>query len=190
MGRRNKHVAAALALGLAVSALATPSFAQRSEGGGQRGGEAGMSANKREKALRLQRQGRENVAVHLGAPATRDAPNLHDGARRAGVILLRRNPQAHYRRLCPLPGGERAALFCNMKEWVREFGSVSTVSNPLTPTLSPNGERERTEFAARSRTVGAGRITPSAWSSPRVTRSACDYCCGVHSRARFCASAS
>jgi hypothetical protein len=50
MGRRNKHVAAALALGLAVSALATPSFAQRSEGGGQRG-EAGMSAA-REKALR------------------------------------------------------------------------------------------------------------------------------------------
>jgi hypothetical protein len=46
---RNKHVAAALALGLAVSALATPSFAQRSEG--PRGGEAGMSA-KREKALR------------------------------------------------------------------------------------------------------------------------------------------
>jgi hypothetical protein len=34
MGRRNKHVAAALALGLAVSALATPSFAQRSEGAG------------------------------------------------------------------------------------------------------------------------------------------------------------
>jgi hypothetical protein len=50
MGRRNKHVAAALALGLAVSALATPSFAQRSEGGGQRG-ESGMSAA-REKALR------------------------------------------------------------------------------------------------------------------------------------------
>jgi hypothetical protein len=50
MGRRNKHVAAALALGLAVSALATPSFAQRSEGGAQRG-EAGVSAA-REKALR------------------------------------------------------------------------------------------------------------------------------------------
>jgi hypothetical protein len=46
MGRRNKHVAAALALGLAVSALATPSFAQRSEGGA-----TGMSAA-REKALR------------------------------------------------------------------------------------------------------------------------------------------
>jgi hypothetical protein len=45
MGRRNKHVAAALALGLAVSALATPSFAQRSEGGSH------MSAA-REKALR------------------------------------------------------------------------------------------------------------------------------------------
>jgi hypothetical protein len=51
MGRRNKHVAAALALGLAVSALATPSFAQRSEGGAQRRGESGMSAA-REKALR------------------------------------------------------------------------------------------------------------------------------------------
>ena len=50
MGRRNKHMAAALALGLAVSALATPSFAQRGEGAGQRG-EAGMSAA-REKALR------------------------------------------------------------------------------------------------------------------------------------------
>ncbi len=50
MGRRNKHVAAALALGLAVSALATPSFAQRSEGAAQRG-ESGISAA-REKALR------------------------------------------------------------------------------------------------------------------------------------------
>jgi hypothetical protein len=34
-----RYVAAALALGLATSAMATPSFAQRSEGG-----EAGMSA--------------------------------------------------------------------------------------------------------------------------------------------------
>ncbi len=51
--------------------------------------------------------------------------------------------------LRPLPNGERAALFCNMKEWVRGFASNSTAGNPLTPTLSPNGERERTEFAAR-----------------------------------------
>ena len=36
-----------------------------------------------------------------------------------------------------------------MKEWVRGFGSISTAGNPLTPTLSPSGERERTEFAAR-----------------------------------------
>ena len=42
----NKHLAAALVLGLAVSVLATPSFAQRSDGG-----EAGMSSA-REKALR------------------------------------------------------------------------------------------------------------------------------------------
>jgi hypothetical protein len=46
MVRRTKHVAAAFALGLAVSAVASPSFAQRREGG-----EQGMSAA-REKALR------------------------------------------------------------------------------------------------------------------------------------------
>ena len=46
MIRRNKCGAAALALGLAISTLATPSFAQRSERG-----EAGMSSA-REKALR------------------------------------------------------------------------------------------------------------------------------------------
>ena len=46
MIRRNKYVAAALALGLAVSTVATPSFAQRSEQG-----EAGMSSA-REKAIR------------------------------------------------------------------------------------------------------------------------------------------
>jgi hypothetical protein len=46
MIRRNKYGAAALALGLAVSTLATPSFAQRSERG-----ETGMSSA-REKAMR------------------------------------------------------------------------------------------------------------------------------------------
>jgi len=46
-------------------------------------------------------------------------------------------------------GWERAALFCNIKEWVRGFASNSEAGMPLTPTLSPNGERERTEFAAR-----------------------------------------
>jgi uncharacterized membrane protein len=46
MVRRNTYVAAALAAGVAMSALATPSFAQRREGG-----EQGMSAA-REKALR------------------------------------------------------------------------------------------------------------------------------------------
>jgi hypothetical protein len=46
MIRRNTYGAAALALGLAVSTLATPSFAQRAEQG-----EAGMSSA-REKALR------------------------------------------------------------------------------------------------------------------------------------------
>jgi hypothetical protein len=33
---------------------------------------------------------------------------------------------------------------------VRAFAPNSTGGNPLTPTLSPTGERERTEFAARS----------------------------------------
>jgi hypothetical protein len=46
MIRRNTYGAAALALGLAVSTLTTPSFAQRSERG-----EAGMSSA-REKAMR------------------------------------------------------------------------------------------------------------------------------------------
>jgi hypothetical protein len=45
---------------------------------------------------------------------------------------------------------ERATLFWNIKEWVRAFGPDSTGGNPLTPTLFQNGERERTEFAARS----------------------------------------
>jgi hypothetical protein len=63
----------------------------------------------------------------------------------ASEVLLRYVPPAHYRRSCPLPDGERAALFCNMKEWVRGFGSIGLAGNPLTPTLSPTGERERTE---------------------------------------------
>jgi mono/diheme cytochrome c family protein len=45
---------------------------------------------------------------------------------------------------------ERATLFCNIKGWVRGFESISAAGNPLTPTLSPIGERERTEFAAHS----------------------------------------
>src|SRR5262249_18044556 len=56
-------------------------------------------------------------------------------------------PQACCRRLCPLPAGERAARVYNIKERVRGFGSITWAGNPLTPTLSPNGERERTEFA-------------------------------------------
>ncbi len=80
--------------------------------------------------------------------------------------------QARYRGLCPLPsrsriyptsadfkvpnsgkpefGWERAARFCKIKEWVRGFGSIILAGNPLTPTLSPNGEREHTESATRS----------------------------------------
>jgi len=45
-------------------------------------------------------------------------------------------------------GWERAARFCKIKEWVRGFGSIILAGNPLTPTLSPNGEREHTEPAA------------------------------------------
>src|SRR5262249_26155650 len=58
--------------------------------------------------------------------------------------------RTHDRRLCPLPVGERATLFCNIKEWVRGFASIRSAGNPLTPTLSPNGEREYTERTARS----------------------------------------
>jgi lysophospholipase L1-like esterase len=58
--------------------------------------------------------------------------------------------QARYRRSCPLPAWERAARFCKIKDWVRGFGSIVTAGTPLTPTLSPNGEREHTAPAARS----------------------------------------
>jgi iron(III) transport system substrate-binding protein len=64
-------------------------------------------------------------------------------------------PQAHHRLSCPLPAGERATLFCTIKKWVRGVGYISVAGNPLTPTLSPNGEREHTEFAARSCTACA-----------------------------------
>ena len=53
---------------------------------------------------------------------------------------------------------ERAAQFCKIKERVRGFGCVSTIGNPLTPALSPNGERERTGFAARSRAIAHIRV--------------------------------
>src|SRR5512133_4209347 len=55
--------------------------------------------------------------------------------------------QAHCRSSRPLPAGERAALFCDIEEWVRGVGSISTASSPLTPPLSPNGKREHTEAA-------------------------------------------
>jgi len=41
---------------------------------------------------------------------------------------------------------------------VRGFGSLSSAGNPLTPTLSPNGERERTEFAAPADDISLNRV--------------------------------
>jgi hypothetical protein len=41
--------------------------------------------------------------------------------------------------------------FCNVREWVRGSDLSVPPVTPLTPTLSPNGERERTEFAAHAR---------------------------------------
>src|SRR5262245_19390996 len=63
-------------------------------------------------------------------------------------------PRARDGRSCPLPVGERATLFFNIKKWVRGSGCIRSAGNPLTPTLSPNGEREYTERAARSCTAG------------------------------------
>ena len=71
------------------------------------------------------------------------------------LIVLRHIPRTHDRRACPLPGGERATLFSNKAEWVRGFGSISATGNPLTPALSPNGEREHTEIAVSSCTAYA-----------------------------------
>src|SRR5262249_60162896 len=64
-----------------------------------------------------------------------------------------RMPKAPHRLSSPLPAAERATLFRNIKEWVRGFGCISIAGNPLTRTLSPNGEREHTQFAARSCTA-------------------------------------
>ena len=64
-------------------------------------------------------------------------------------------PRVHCRCSRPLPAGERATPFSNLKKWVRGFGSISSAGNPLTPTLSPNGEREQAEFAARADIISA-----------------------------------
>jgi hypothetical protein len=66
---------AALVLGLAVSALATPSFAQRSEGMSSAG--AG--------AARLQRQGWKIYRTCLGRQRDLHLPLLHGGTRAAGI---------------------------------------------------------------------------------------------------------
>src|SRR5712692_11314322 len=50
--------------------------------------------------------------------------------------------------LLPLPLGEG---------WGEGFRSLSLAGNPLTPTLSPNGERERTEIAAPMNTADTAR---------------------------------
>jgi hypothetical protein len=77
MVRGNRYVAAGLAAGLALSALATPSFAQRAEGD---------MSGQREKALRdCSGEGGENEPVHLGGPADPQTPLLHDAAWRTGV---------------------------------------------------------------------------------------------------------
>jgi hypothetical protein len=64
---------------------------------------------------------------------------LASAASELALIVLHHMPHAHYRR----------SLSSNIKERVRGSGSVGIGHNPLTPTLSPNGERVRTEFAAQ-----------------------------------------
>jgi hypothetical protein len=46
-----------------------------------------------------------------------------------------------------------------MKEWVKGFGAIGIAGNRLTPILSSNGERERTELTAR---LAAGSQTSLA----------------------------
>src|SRR5258708_13032866 len=54
--------------------------------------------------------------------------------------------RAHHPRLCALLNGERATVFCAMKEWAR---GADLSAAPVTPTLCPNGEREHTAFVTR-----------------------------------------
>ena len=71
----NKYIAAGLAAGLAISALATPSFAQRAEDNNKQ-----YERQPGEGDARLQRRSRENAPVHLGRPAAPQKALLHDAA--------------------------------------------------------------------------------------------------------------
>ena len=68
-------IVAALVFGLAVSALATPSFAQRAEG----------MSGARAQAGSVQQGGREICGAHLGRRRDLHLPRLHDKTRPAGV---------------------------------------------------------------------------------------------------------
>src|SRR5215471_6689800 len=53
---------------------------------------------------------------------------------------------------------------------VRGFGSINTAGTSLTPTLPPNGERERPEFAARACTAHRDNVSCAGDDSPRPLR--------------------
>jgi hypothetical protein len=72
-------------------------------------------------------------------PGANSVRCLASAASQLALVVLHHMPHAHYRR----------SLSSNIKERVRGFGSVGIARNPLTPTLCPNGERARTEFAAQ-----------------------------------------
>jgi len=92
----NKHLAAALVLGLAVSVLATPSFAQRSDGG-----EAGMSSA-REKALRdCNGEAGKMSQGTWGHQQLDNYRHLHGATRRAGITRSTANAAAASRSLSP-----------------------------------------------------------------------------------------
>jgi hypothetical protein len=75
MVRGNRYIAAGLAAGLAISALATPSFAQRAEGD---------MSGEREKALRDCSAEAGKMSQSTWCPAVAQTPLLHDATRPSG----------------------------------------------------------------------------------------------------------
>src|SRR5262249_35926225 len=131
-------------------------FGQAHAGGNQRLGLLLASVPARDRVARGH-EPRDNAGAHGAEP---DETDVHAfTSQRAALSPLVPSPQpksdiSDFGRLkcriraSPSSGGEGCSVlqYQGPGEGVR----MRTIGNPLTPALSPNGERERTGFAARS----------------------------------------
>src|SRR5262245_7939064 len=98
------------------------------------------------------------AAMFIKAASIGPAGGSRKGARgvaaKAVVDVRCPSPRVASWPLVPEPRRGEGCSLLQHEEWVRGFGCVSTAGNPLTPTLSPRGEREHIVLAARSRKTG------------------------------------